>query len=122
MCFTKRKLKQKKYLKKNKIKPYVHNENESFSTEQFLKECLVCYHCKQIFNLGSNEIKIHCAGCNHFFHCGISGKCRCSECTEMTIENKKHHQSWCIHCVPPMECNEEKPNGEGFCRCYQCIS
>lgn len=126
MCFTRRKIKQKKLkqkkLKKNKIKPYVHNENQEFSTEVFLKECLVCHHCKKIFNLGSNEIKINCAGCGEFFHCGISGKCRCFTCTELTIENKEHNQSWCIHCVPPLEGNEEKKNGIGFCKCYQCIS
>ena len=125
MCFTKRK---KKLKKKNKIYPQNNPysrykypiEIKSITTEEFLSECISCYHCKKIFNLGSSEIKIHCAGCNQFFHCGIAGKCRGSLCNQKTMIGDNHRLSWCINCVPKIEGNEEKANGIGTCICKEC--
>ena len=129
MCFTKR----KKKLKKNKIYPknsYSGNnpysgfkslrEIKPVTNEEFLSECIECYHCKKIFDLGSSEIKIHCAGCNQFFHCGIAGKCRGSLCNQKTMIGDNHRLSWCINCVPKIEGNEEKINGIGTCICQEC--
>ena len=88
--------------KKNKIKPYIYSENiQSITTEQFLRECIACYHCKEIFNLESNELKINCAGCDNFFHCNIAGKCKCQ-------------LSWCNNCVL-IKLNDK-------CRCSDCIN
>lgn len=119
MCFKRYRPKQKMTkIKKNKIKPYVYIEDVSkITTEQFLKEKIICKNCKQMFDLGSNEIKIHCAGCNEFFHCGIAGKCNCSDCKTIMIDNQIHNLSWCINCVPKTEYNKEKKYGVGFCNC-----
>ena len=121
MCFTRKtgELNQK-YKKKNKV--YPETKREYVPTGKFLKECLICQHCKGCFNLGSNEIKIHCAGCDKFYHCGIAGQCRGEKCNEITVDGTNHRQSWCIHCVPPMKGNEEKSNGEGSCLCYECLN
>ena len=69
--------------------------------EKINKECMVCYHCKEMFNLRGNEIKINCAGCDKFFHCNIAGKCKC-------------YLSWCNNCVLSNINNE--------CRCPDCIN
>lgn len=116
MCFGKNQ--KKKKIKKNKIKPYIHHEDISkITTEEFLKETITCNHCKKRFNLESNEIKIHCAGCNQFYHCGIAGKCNCSDCKTVMRNNQIHHLSWCIHCVPKISQNKEKKEGIGYCIC-----
>ena len=121
MCFTRRKKRQKK----NKIYPYIINrsqkEIQNVTMEEFLSECIACHHCKKIFNIGSSELKIHCAGCNQFFHCGIAGKCRGEGCNLPTMLGKKHRLSWCINCVPKIEGNEEKINGKGTCICKDCL-
>jgi len=120
MCFTRRKRKDK-----NKVYPYVSNpslkEINEIKTEDFVKECIVCYGCKEIFNLDSNEIKIHCAGCSQFFHCGIAGQCNGQNCCSLTMRNKYHRLSWCVKCVPKIEGNEEKIDGKGYCTCNDCI-
>ncbi len=97
----KQKKRKQKKIKKNKIQPYIHHkDSQSITTEEFLKECIACHNCKQIFNLGSNELKIHCAGCDNFFHCNIAGKCKCQ-------------LSWCNNCVLSKIKNK--------CRCSDCI-
>jgi hypothetical protein len=104
MCLLIKKKNKKKMTrkKKNKIQPYIYSENiQSITTEQFLRECIACYHCKEIFNLESNELKINCAGCDNFFHCNIAGKCKCQ-------------LSWCNNCVL-IKLNDK-------CRCSDCIN
>ena len=122
MCFTRRKREKKR---KRAIYPYVversQQEIENVTTEEFLSECISCYHCKKIFNIGSSELKIHCAGCNQFFHCGIAGKCRGKNCNLQTMIGQQHRLSWCINCVPKIEGNEEEINGEGTCICKDCL-
>lgn len=122
MCFTRKKHRQKK--NKKKIYPYVvkrtSNDTKKITNEEFLSECICCHNCKKIFNIGSSEIKIHCAGCNQFFHCGIAGKCRGSGCNLPTMIGEKHRLSWCINCVPKIEGNGEKINGKGNCICNDC--
>ena len=121
MCFTRRKKKERENKKRKKYaKVYPEPNHTNLSTEEFSKECICCHHCKQIFNLGSEEIKIHCAGCDKFFHCGIAGKCRGMNCNLPTMLGEKHHLSWCINCVPSVEGNEEKKNGIGWCICKEC--
>ena len=121
MCFTQKTRKLKK-LKKNKIFPENKKKKYNISTEHFLRECISCHHCKKCFHLKSNEIKIHCSGCNQFFHCGIAGQCRGDMCNQLTVEGKNHRQSWCIHCVPTIDGNEEKISGKGSCLCSNCLN
>lgn len=128
MCFTRRKNKIRKnkiyalnvnpykdYKSINEIKPI----NKEFIKE-FINENIKCYHCKKEFNLGSEEIKIHCAGCDQFFHCGVAGKCRGSQCNLPTMLGNNHRLSWCVNCVPKVDGNEEKPGGIGNCICKEC--
>ena len=127
MCFTRRKGKQRgggkkqnKY--KNKIYPEKTSEEVSaITTSEFSRECITCFQCKEIFNLESNEIKIHCGGCDQFFHCGIAGKCSGVNCSSITMRGKYHRLSWCVNCVPKMKGNEEKPDGIGYCTCNDCV-
>lgn len=122
LCFKRINKEIKKKPKKSKKKNKIYSENyKNISTEEFIKECIACYNCKQIFDLGSNELKIHCAGCNNFFHCGIAGKCIGKNCSSHnTLIGGTHSLSWCIHCVPKIKINEEKENGIGFCICNEC--
>lgn len=129
MCFTNKKKKLKKY---NKIHPYPKKINNSkiinkpnvtkISTNEFLKEFIICHNCNKSFNIGTNQIKIHCAGCNNFFHCGIAGKCKGKNCNLETTLGNKHRLSWCINCVPNILENKEKLNGIGECICNECIN
>ena len=82
--------------------------------EKINKECIVCHHCKQMFNLRSNEIKINCAGCDKFFHCHIAGKCRDNNCTEI-LHNGTHTLSYCLNCVNPMTVKKDT------CLCNECV-
>ena len=119
MCFTRRKSNHKKKLKKNKIKPYVYHENiQKITTEEFLKECIICFNCKKMFNLEQNEIKINCAGCDKFFHCGIAGKCVGKNCVHK-LGNLTHQLSWCNNCVSNNEFNILNKNNDK-CICKQC--
>jgi len=125
MCFTRRKSKNKKYNKNikytKKIYPEILRGVSKITTEEFSSECITCFQCKEIFNLESNEIKIHCAGCNQFFHCGIAGKCLGKNCYSVTMRDRYHRLSWCVNCVPKMKGNEEKPGGIGYCTCNDCL-
>jgi hypothetical protein len=67
--------------------------------EKFVKEVINCGGCGESFDLGSNELKIHCNLCNQFFHCKIAGKCQGDNC-KITVGNKTIHQaSYCYDCV-----------------------
>ena len=86
--------------------------------EKINKECIVCYHCKEMFNLRSNEIKINCAGCDKFFHCHIAGKCRGNNCTEIfhnSTGETTHTLSYCLNCVNPMTVKKDT------CLCNRCV-
>jgi len=86
--------------------------------EKINKECIVCHHCKQMFNLRSNEIKINCAGCDKFFHCHIAGKCRGNNCTEIfhnSTGETTHTLSYCLNCVNPMTVKKDT------CLCNECV-
>ena len=101
---------KKKRRKKKKI--YPENNYKNVTTEEFISECISCHNCKGIFNLASNQIKIHCAGCDKFFHCGIAGKCIGEKC-----KTTGHQLSWCKSCVPQTRFNVSNNN---MCICYEC--
>ena len=78
-----------------------------------IEEKIQCFFCKYSFSLESNQIKIHCQGCNQFFHCNISGKCIGKNC-KMT---QGHQLSWCKSCVPDTSFNRKN---NGLCICHEC--
>ncbi len=111
---------KKKRRKKKKI--YPENNYKNVTTEEFISECISCHNCKGIFNLASNQIKIHCAGCDKFFHCGIAGKCIGKNCNSDTSIGTNHKLSWCVNCVPSIPFNKEKIDGDGYCLCNICFN
>jgi len=113
-CCIRRANKVEKRLRRNAIHPIEDIPIRDY-VEKINKECIVCHHCKKMFNLKSNEIKINCAGCNKFFHCHIAGKCRGKNCTEITSNGNKHTLSYCLNCVNDMTVIENT------CLCNQCI-
>jgi len=103
----KRKTPQKKYQKKTKK---IHPQPIlTFTVEEEIQ----CFFCKCSFSLESNQIKIHCQGCNQFFHCNIAGKCIGKHC-KMT---QGHQLSWCKSCVPDTLFNKKN---NGLCICHEC--
>jgi len=102
MCF-----KQKQTKKINKV--YPTPPPPTFTVDEIIE----CYFCKYDYNL--SQIKIHCAGCDQFFHCNIAGKCIGNLC-----KNGNGHQlSWCKSCVPKTEFNLSNNNK---CICYDCFT
>ena len=102
MCFKKPKK------QKNKRKVYTERQYGRFTAE-----LIPCGGCQQVFDLGSEELKIHCNLCNQFFHCNIAGKCIGKNC-KMT---HGHQLSWCKSCVPDTPFNRKN---NGLCICYEC--
>ena len=88
-------------------------------------EQIECQGCHQSYPLVSeNEeqgIKIHCAGCNQFFHCQIAGTCCGTRCSQMTTIGTIHRLSWCVHCVPTCAMNKAKKNRDETCICTECM-
>ena len=107
-------LKKKKSNKITPIKKYTEDHRKEYSSN----EHILCHGCKKCFSLESEEIKIHCGGCDKFFHCCIAGKCVGPNCTYVEkITGANHSLSWCIYCVPGLK--ENKVNGE-TCICEEC--
>jgi len=113
----------KNKFKKNTIHPEDVNETEKKKPKKerrmdmtveelnnFNREVIYCGGCKQPFNLGSNELKTHCNGCNKFFHCKIAGKCRGIDCSY-----NGHTASYCFDCVKITYDN-------GLCLCKDCYN
>jgi hypothetical protein len=67
--------------------------------DKFVKEVIYCGGCKQPFNLGSNELKIHCNLCDKFFHCKIAGECQGDNCTITKSNGEIHRASYCYDCM-----------------------
>lgn len=84
--------------------------------DNFLRESMHCGNCRNIFNLGSDELKIHCNICNEFFHCGIAGECIGEDCMIKDERGRyKHRARYCMGCV------KEIYNAE-TCLCKNCGS
>ena len=62
------KRREQRILKKLKVYPV----NQKQYSQTFTAELIPCGGCKQVFDLGSEELKIHCNLCNQFFHCKIA--------------------------------------------------
>lgn len=66
--------------------------------DNFVKEVIKCGGCGENFDLGSNQLKIHCNICNKFFHCKIAGECQGENC-KIVNGNDIHQASYCYDCV-----------------------
>ena len=98
-CYSKRKIKkvERKYSNKlsnsnkrinnkcsNKVSDtnydYKNSKVDSEFIEHMTKDVLLCGGSDTAFTLRSEEIKIHCNGCDKIFHCKIAGKCQGKDC------------------------------------------
>ena len=114
MCFTHKKIKEKRKSKKTKIYPEPSITPPTFTMDETIR----CQGCFLKFPL--DEIKINCAGCDKFFHCKVAGTCYGENCKEETRAGRLHRLSWCINCVPKIPENKEKANREEPCICQKC--
>tara|TARA_B100000963_G_C22173882_1_gene471418 strand:+ start:197 stop:547 length:351 start_codon:yes stop_codon:yes gene_type:complete len=114
MCFTRRKIKEKRKIKKTKIYPEPTYKPPTFTMD----ESILCSGCFQRFTL--DQIKINCAGCDKFFHCKIAGTCYGDNCKEETRAGRLHRLSWCTNCVPKIPENKEKSDRTEECICQKC--
>ena len=100
---------------------YVEPPAPTFSVEEVIE----CHGCHQPFPLlcdnGEPGIQIHCAGCDHFFHCKIAGTCYGIHCRDTTTIGQVHHLSWCVECVPRHPLNHEKILRGSPCICAPCV-
>jgi len=88
--------KTKKYRRRNSVYP----QNEIESPPEFsANEKMECGGCHEYFDLGSNELKIHCNLCNQFFHCKIAGECLGNSCRIVRRDGTIHRASYCFDCV-----------------------
>tara|TARA_Y100000996_G_scaffold284073_1_gene224204 strand:+ start:645 stop:1022 length:378 start_codon:yes stop_codon:yes gene_type:complete len=99
---TKHKKEEKKYEKVN-----------AKFMDKFVREAMSCGCCKQIFNLDSNELKVHCNICNKFFHCGIAGECIGNDCKVIDSLGNIHRARYCVDCVSKIYSNRT-------CLCKDC--
>ena len=117
MSCMKRRAEQKvKRYKKSTVHPMASQKVDANFMENFLRESMHCGNCRKIFNLNSNELKIHCNICNQFFHCGIAGECIGEDCMIKDERGRyKHRASYCKGCVKEIY-NDET------CLCKDCGS
>ena len=73
MCFTHKKIREKKKIKSSKIYP-----EPTYKPKFTMDENILCSGCFQKFYL--DGIKINCAGCDKFFHCKVAGTCYGDNC------------------------------------------
>ena len=102
MCFKKPKK------QKNKRKVYTERQYGRFTAE-----LIPCGGCQQVFDLGSEELKIHCNLCNQFFHCKIAGCCIGDDCQVIKHTGYRHRARYCFNCVAKVYKNNE-------CLCKEC--
>ena len=106
-CCAKRADRIEKKYKNNKVSPY-DKKMTTEDVDRFSREVIYCRGCNNNFNLGSNELKIHCNICNQFYHCKIAGKCVGKEC-----QSYDHVPSYCVYCV-------SKIYKDNKCLCKEC--
>lgn len=103
MSCVKRGEKKAKRYRRNSIHPIVPKNKGRIDVnfmDNFLRESMYCGNCRKIFNLNSNELKIHCNICNEFFHCGIAGECIGVDCMIKGANGiPKHRARYCNNCV-----------------------
>lgn len=104
-CCSKRSTKRGKRTRRNaiyqdpEVHPMTQRKLDSSFMNDFLRESMHCGKCREVFNLNSNELKIHCNLCNQFFHCGIAGECVGEDCKVVKHDGSIHRASYCNDCV-----------------------
>lgn len=100
-CWSRRAKNAEKRYRRNSVHPHpmAKQKVDTNFMENFLREKMHCGKCRKIFDLNSNELKIHCNICNQFFHCGIAGKCIGENCKIVKPNGETHHTSYCDNCV-----------------------
>ena len=114
-CLKPQKRVQRKYRRKNIVypenyepkkvvypEPFNINRRNAVDSEfmdKFVKEVIYCGGCKTKFDLGSNQLKIHCNLCNKFYHCNIAGECQGDNCKIIKQDGKIHRASYCNSCM-----------------------
>jgi len=106
--------------KKNSVVPetnydYKNSKVDGTFIEHMKKDVLLCGGCNTGFTLRSGEIKIHCNGCEKFFHCKIAGKCQGNDCCLKLADGSIHRASFCYSCSK-INYDHEK------CLCKECFS
>jgi hypothetical protein len=89
-------------VKKYRRKSVVHPEKTKYDeppTEFSIDEQIECGGCNELFDLGSNDLKIHCNLCCKFFHCKIAGKCDGDACRITLRNGQTHRASYCYDCT-----------------------
>lgn len=95
----------KSYRKKNAVYPEnqrdyrVKKEQKEKEQEFTADEQIKCGGCQEFFELGSNDLKIHCNLCCQFFHCKIAGKCDGDACKINLQDGSVHRASYCYGCT-----------------------
>ncbi len=112
-CWKKEKVKVSKQYKK-KVYPIA---TPIFTADEIV-ECGGCYN---LFKLSDNELSIHCAGCNKFFHCKIAGTCYGIKGNNCVFDNS-NALSWCINCVPSIPENTINKDRYEKCICEYCLA
>jgi len=110
--------KMKKYKKgsiwrDNQVHPMSNEKVNNEYIDLFRREVIFCGCCNQKFNLGSNELKIHCNTCEKFYHCGIAGECIGKDCSIITPDGSVHRASYCRGCA-------QKNYSNNTCICKDC--
>jgi hypothetical protein len=98
LCGKRVKNKERK-LKKNKVVPITSQKVTNEYLERFNREEIKCGGCNGTFDIGSNELKIHCNLCDQFFHCKIAGKCSGEKCKMIKKGGSIHQASYCYGCM-----------------------
>jgi len=114
MCCMGRPRHTKRMINKlNRVCPVKTRPVDSDFIQTFLAEVIPCGGCKRVFDLGSDQLQIHCNLCEQFFHCKIAGKCRGSDCQVIKHTGYNHSASYCVNCVSKVYDNNE-------CLCKGC--
>ena len=91
--------KSKKYRKKSVVYPEKESKYIEKEKKFDINETIKCGGCNEWFELGSNDLKIHCNLCCQFFHCKIAGNCDGDAC-KITMKNgTQHRASYCYDCA-----------------------
>lgn len=92
--------KVKKYRRKSVVHPEKTMKYKVPEVKQFdADEQIECGGCNELFDLGSNDLKIHCNLCSKFFHCKIAGKCDGDACRITLRNGQTHSASYCYDCA-----------------------
>jgi hypothetical protein len=99
-CCQRQSERKVKHFRSSSVHPTPTKKKHTYAPPSFsINEKMKCGGCNEFFDLGSNELKIHCNLCNQFFHCRIAGKCDGDGCRIKTRDGRFHRASYCYDCI-----------------------